>query len=184
MTKIASAVTMIAARITLKSRVRIEFDHQLADAGEAEDRLDHHRAVEQRRRLVADDGDDRQHGVAQRVDEDDRAVADALGAGRLDVGRAEGLHHRAAHHLEDQAERPDEQHGDRQDPVPDRAGAGGRQPAEADGEDGDADDGDPEVGGRGADQRGEGDDPVEDAAGPEGGERADDDGGDRDQRSW
>ena len=46
MTKIASAVTMIAARITLKSRVQDRVDHQLADAGEAEDRLDDHRAVE------------------------------------------------------------------------------------------------------------------------------------------
>ena len=45
--KIASAVTMIAARITVKSRLQDRVDHQLADAGEAEDRLDDHGAVEQ-----------------------------------------------------------------------------------------------------------------------------------------
>src|SRR5690606_8581689 len=61
-------------------------DHQLADAGKAENRFNDYRAVEHGGGLVANHGDDGQHSIAQCVDEDQRQVLDALGAGGFDVG--------------------------------------------------------------------------------------------------
>ncbi len=43
-------------------------DQEAGDAGDVEDRFGDDQAAEQERGLDADGGDDRQHGVAQRVD--------------------------------------------------------------------------------------------------------------------
>ena len=64
--------------VALQDRV----DHQLADAGPAEDRLDDDRAVDQADGQVAGDGQRRRGGVAQRVVGDDAEVAGALAAGQ------------------------------------------------------------------------------------------------------
>ena len=74
MRKIRVAVTKIAAWMIGEVALDDGVDHQLADARPAEDGLDDHGPVDDAGRLVAGDGDHRQHGVAQRVDEDDRAA--------------------------------------------------------------------------------------------------------------
>ena len=129
--------------VALQDRV----DHQLADAGPAEDGLDDDRAVDQADGQVAGDGQRGGGGVAQGVVGDDAEVAGALAAGQPHVGRGERGNHCAAHHLGEHAERPDHQRGDRQDPGQDAAvDAGGGQHAEQDREEPDAGDGEPEVG--------------------------------------
>jgi hypothetical protein len=61
-------------------------DHQLPNAWQAEDHLHHDCPVDHARGLIAGDGDDRQHGVAQRMNEHDRSRAHAFGSRGLHVG--------------------------------------------------------------------------------------------------
>src|SRR5664280_2726686 len=56
------------------------FDQPMANPGPGKDRLGQHRAGEQARHHQADDGDDRQQGVAQRMHADDPKRRQALGA--------------------------------------------------------------------------------------------------------
>src|SRR2546423_10625011 len=56
-------------------------DEELADAVDVEHLLGHDEAADQERELEADDGDDRQHGVAQRVAAHDQVRPHALVAG-------------------------------------------------------------------------------------------------------
>ena len=80
MTKIASAVTAIAAWMIAKSRWMIESIISLPTPGKPNTVLDDHGAIDDARGLIARDRDHRQHGVAERVHEDDGALLDALGA--------------------------------------------------------------------------------------------------------
>src|SRR5690606_18855473 len=105
-------------------------NHDLADAGEAEDRFHDDGTVDDAGRLIAGDGDDRKQRVAHGMAEQDRAPRYALGAGGLDVGRRKHAEHRAAHDLHDDAKRTDDQHRDGQNPVQHAPGSGGGQPAQ------------------------------------------------------
>ena len=82
-------------------------DQLRADPGPVERLLGQHGAAEQDRELQAGDGDDRDHRVAEGVVDDDAALADAAGAGRLDVV--------ALHRLQQvDADQPDQHAADRQ----------------------------------------------------------------------
>ena len=64
----------------------LEVDEELvADARPVERRLGEDRAAEQERELEADDGDDGDERVLERVPVDDRALVDAARPRRLDV---------------------------------------------------------------------------------------------------
>ena len=69
---------------------------QPAQAGQGEDVLDHHRAGHQEAELQADDGGDRDQGVAQHVAAQHPALRQALGAGGADIVLAQRLQHRRA----------------------------------------------------------------------------------------
>ena len=75
---------------------------QAAKAGPGEHGLGQHRAGDQRLDVEADDGDDRQHGIAQRVLVDDGALAQSLGAGEDDVFEPQHLQHVGARQPGDQ----------------------------------------------------------------------------------
>ena len=61
------------------------------------ERPDNEGATEHRGNVQADHGDDGEHGVAQRVDEDDAELRQALGAGGTHVLLVEVVHHRGTH---------------------------------------------------------------------------------------
>ena len=101
------------------------------------------------------DGDHRNEGVAERVDDDDAPFAQSLGARRADVVLAQGLDHGGAHVAGVTADAGDGQAGHRQDEearrVPEArrahgAHAAGGQHAEDDGEDHDQQQRQPEGG--------------------------------------
>ncbi|MGZ2425846.1 hypothetical protein ACVIRM_004870 [Rhizobium laguerreae] len=71
MMKIASAETMMTASTTAKSRSKMESIISLPMPGKPKTVVDDDGTVQDGGRLVADDGDHRQHGVAQSVNEDD-----------------------------------------------------------------------------------------------------------------
>src|SRR5690606_34492869 len=64
-----------------------------AHAGDGVDLLDDDGAADEDGELEADDGDDRDEGVAKCVPDDDDAFAEALGPGGTDVVLAEGFEH-------------------------------------------------------------------------------------------
>src|SRR5437773_5397445 len=68
-----------------------------ADARQAEDRLDDHRAAEVERRLEADQADHGDQRVLERVAEDDRPLAETLRPRRADVLLTENVEERRAH---------------------------------------------------------------------------------------
>ena len=86
-------------------------DRQAADAGPGEDRFGDDCAGQQRAELQAQNRDDGDHGVAQGVAIDYRALGQAFGAGGADVVLAEFFEHGGAHHAgQDGGERS--AHGD------------------------------------------------------------------------
>ena len=115
-------------------------DGEPSDAGPREHRLGHHRAAQQERRLQADQGDDRDQRVAQRVMDDHHRLAQALGARRAHEVGAQHLQHGGARQPRDRPDQHRAQGRRRQDQagqaaVPDRAGAAGegqQRPFEAD----------------------------------------------------
>ena len=90
---------------------------QAADAGPREHRLGQHRAGDQRPQVEADDGDDRQDGVPQRMHQHDAALRHALRAGIGDVFQAQHVDHAGARDPRDQRQVEDRQRDGRQDQV-------------------------------------------------------------------
>src|SRR5690625_161697 len=80
-------------------------DDEAADAGPGEHDLGHHGTAEQRSELYADDGDDRQQGVAESMLVNDDVVAQAFGAGGAHVVTVEHFQqagtHQARHQRQD-----------------------------------------------------------------------------------
>ena len=76
-------------------------DQPFADAGPGEDRLGEHGARHQRADLQADDRDDGDERVAQRVHADDAEAAQALGACGAHIVLAQHLEHGRAGHARD-----------------------------------------------------------------------------------
>ena len=73
-------------------------DEELADAVDVEDLLGDDEAADQEGELEADDGDDRQHGIAHGVAARDDAAEDALRARRADVVLTHDFEQGRAHH--------------------------------------------------------------------------------------
>ena len=165
-------------------------DREPADAGPGEHGLRHHGAAEQERRLQADQGDDRDQRIAQRVMHDHDGLAQALGArGAHEIG-AQHFQHGGACQPRDrsdqhQAKRQRRQDQARQSAVPHRTGAAGerqQRPAEADILD--QDQADEEHRHRDAGHRDRHDEAVGEAAAIDGGQRAErDPDGNGDQHS-
>src|SRR5262252_9138780 len=66
-------------------------DHETPHAVQGEHRLRDHEAADEERELRADQGDDGQHGVAEGVADDHRALAETLGPRGADVVVAQDL---------------------------------------------------------------------------------------------
>ena len=111
-------------------------DEQLADTVEVEHLLGDDEAAHQERELDADDGDDRQQRVAQRVPAHDQLVKQSLGAGRAHIVLAQHLEHGRAGHARGHrgiaiagGERRPDQHAQVVDRIdPDRHVGDGRHP--------------------------------------------------------
>src|SRR3954452_11143302 len=89
-------------------------ERELAEAGQDEDLLGHHRAGDQQAELEAEDRHDRQEAVAQRVAADDLALAEPLRPCGADVVRIQRLEHRGARLAEDHRREARAEHDRRQ----------------------------------------------------------------------
>src|SRR6266566_4219715 len=136
-------------------------DHELPHAGNGEDRLDDHAAADEAGEREAEDRDDREQRVAERVLADHHALRKALGAGGLNVVLAHHLEHRLAHVAREAGEPAEGRDQDRQGEVRDevpllpperqvlprgRSQARDREPAELDTEEDHEHERQPEVG--------------------------------------
>src|SRR5215813_10805234 len=106
------------------------FDDQAADSRQREDRLGEDGAAEVVAEFEAEDGEDRDHGVAEGVAVDDELVRDALGARRPHVVLAQHLEHRGARSASDHGGRGRPQDKGGHDEMPERTRAAGRQPVQ------------------------------------------------------
>ena len=107
---------------------------QCAETGPLEDGFGDDRERDHRAELQSRDGDHRDHGVAQRVAERDRALRDAAGAREFHVVGAHRLEHLGAHQAHDQRHL-EQAEGERRHDQRFAAGLGeqaGRPPAEPD----------------------------------------------------
>ena len=148
-------------------------DGQPAEARDGEHALGHHRAADQERDADADDGHDRHRGVLQRMQEQDRRLAEALGPRGADVVLAQHLEHGRARDARDQRDVDAAERDRRQDqvlepgpqPLGERRVALHRQPVELEREDIGEEVGDHEHRHREAEHRERHDQPVDPGAG-------------------
>src|SRR5215475_7852494 len=96
-------------------------DDQPSHSGQREDRLGEHGAAQVVAELEAEDGENRDHGVAEGMPIDDEPIRDALGARRAHVILAQHLEHRGARGARDHGGRSRPQHEGRHHEVCGRA---------------------------------------------------------------
>ena len=159
-------------------------EHQPPEAGQVEDVLDDDRAGQQEGELQAEDGQHRDHRVAQRVAPQHRAPRHALGAGGADIVLAEHFEQcRARDTREDRRLRQRQRDGRQDQRLEGRPGAGapagkaaGRHQPQPHGEDIDQEQREPEIGDRDAELRDAHGQRIAGAAAPLGRKDADGDG--------